>query len=171
MNSGCVSRFSAVQIPFTFRIYSFSEIIGLSNSATVSAKRRSAAAYSSPAFRDFSGSRSSPARRDLFLPHMYDTDFVSTASVHAFEKGIGQAESIALHLWTAVQNKDFHISVSSETPLNLKIGNSGLAASEAFAVRPFWDQTRHRKLSGQWKDSMDNLMCSGIVEIYRGPST
>jgi hypothetical protein len=39
-------------------------------------------------------------------------DFVFGASVHAFEKGIGQAEGIALHFGTAVQNKDFHHGLS-----------------------------------------------------------
>ena len=52
--------------------------------------------------------KAAPARRDLLFPHVNDMDFVPTAPVHAFQKGIGQTESIALHLGAAVQNKDLH---------------------------------------------------------------
>lgn len=41
---------NTIYFPFTFRIYSSAEIMGFSNSATVSADSCSAAAYSSPAF-------------------------------------------------------------------------------------------------------------------------
>jgi hypothetical protein len=54
--------------------------------------------------------KTSPAGGDFLFPHMNDVNFMFTAPVHAFEKGVRQAESIALHLGAPVQNKNFHIN-------------------------------------------------------------